>query len=296
MHESSIELIRCLRCGSKLELDVFHQENEINEGLIICNKCNLIFPIIEKIPILWNDFSNFLSHRKLLSGQLYRLTHTSKMKNFVKNTLKNTKFSEDDRSNLEERWSKIYQDNNKSHFYSVIKSNLDSIKGSSFVLEYGCSIGIISSHLCKHDKTGRIFGIDRSFPALQQAKKIFKPNLDYFLTDFLSPIFGKLKFDLIIALNVLELIEPSTFLKKISNQISSGHLILSDPYDFERGKNSVRKVVDEHTLRQNLIKLGFKISSSTSNPSFIKWNLKLNSRTQLNYLVDLIIASKKFSF
>ena len=292
MHESSIDFIRCLRCGSKLELDIFHQEKEINEGLIICNKCNLIFPIIEKVPILWDDFSNFLSSRKILSGQLYRLTNTSKMKTFVKNTLNDTKFSEDDRSNLEERWSKIYQENKKSHFYSVIKNNLDSIKESKFALEYGCSIGIISSHLCKHDGISRVFGIDRSFPALQQAKKNFSPNLDYFLADFLSPIFGKLKFELIIALNVLELIEPSTFLKKLSNQISSGKLILSDPYDFERGKNSVRKPVDEHTLRQNLSKLRFKISPSTSNPSFIKWNLKLNPRTKLNYLVDVIVASK----
>lgn len=292
MHESSIDFIRCLRCGSKLELDIFHQEKEINEGLIICNKCHLIFPIIEKIPILWNDFSNFLSNRKIISGQLYRLTHTSKMRTFVKDALKDTKFSEYDRSSLEERWSKIYRENKKSHFYSVIKRNLNSIKGSKFILEYGCSIGIISSHLSKHDGIGQVCGVDRSFPALQQAKKFFKPNLDYFLADFLSPIFGKLKFELIIALNVLELVEPSTFLKKISNQISSGNLIISDPYDFERGKNSVRKQVDEHTLRQNLSKLGFKISTTTSDPSFIKWNLKLNPRAQLNYLADLIIASK----
>ena len=292
MHESSIEIIRCLRCGSKLELDAFLQENEIIEGLIICNKCNLLFPIIEKIPIMWNDFSNFLSNRKILSGQLYRSIHTSKMKNFVKDTLKNTKFSEDDLSNLEERWSKIYQDNKKSHFYSVVKSNLDSIKGSNFALEYGCSIGIISSYLCQHSGISQMFGIDRSFVALQHAKKNLNLNLDYFLTDFLSPLFGKRKFDLIIALNVLELIEPSTFLKKISSQISSGNLILSDPYDFERGKNSVKKSVDEHSLRKNLINMGFKISSNTSNPSFIKWNLKLNHRIQLNYLVDLIIASK----
>ena len=292
MHESSIEFIWCLRCGSKLELDVYHQENEINEGLIICNKCNLNFPIIEKIPILWDNFSNFLSNHKILSGQLYRLTQTAKMRNFVKTTLKNTKFSDDDRSNLEERWSKIYQNNKKSQFYSVIKSNLDSMKGSNLALEYGCSIGIISSHLSTHDGISHVFGIDRSFTALQYAKKNFTQNLDYFLTDFFSPIFGKLKFELIVALNVLELVEPSHFLKKISKQISIGNLILSDPYDFERGKNSVRKPVDEHTLRLDFTKLGFKISSSTVDPSFIKWNLKLNPRTQLNYLVDLIIAKK----
>ena len=42
-----------------------------------------------------------------------------------------------------------------------------------------------------------------------ECKKIFsKNNLDYIVADSLSPVFGKLQFDLILALNVLELIEP----------------------------------------------------------------------------------------
>jgi hypothetical protein len=69
-------------------------------------------------------------------------------------------------------------------------------------------------------------------------------------------------------------------------------LIISDPYDYDRGKNSVKKPLNEITLRQNLKNLKFRISSGTKNSSKIPWNLKLNPRTTLNYKVDLVMAKK----
>jgi hypothetical protein len=112
------------------------------------------------------------------------------------------------------------------------------------------------------------------------------------VADSLSPIFGKTKFDLIVALNLLDLIEPVDFLKQISNQIQRGYLIISDPYDNDRGKNSVKTPLNENTLRQNLKNLKFKTISGTDNPSTITWNLNLNPRTALNYKVDLVVAEK----
>ena len=290
MLESSAKFLKCVRCGSKLELDVFIFDQEIEEGILECKKCNLLFPIIEKIPILWDDFSKYLSSRKVLGGKLYRLASTGKLKNFLKFSLSQTKQTNDDRTALEERWSNIYQNNKSSKFYSVIKKNLNFIAKSKLVLEYGCSIGIITSSLADcHDM---VFGIDRSFSALRYAKKSSKNNLDYIVADSLSPVFGKLQFDLILALNILELIEPLDLLKHVSKQISTGHFVMSDPYDFDRGTNSVKKPIDEATLRTNLWNLGFKISSKTKKPSYIPWNLKLNSRATLNYKVDLIICKK----
>ncbi len=78
----------------------------------------------------------------------------------------------------------------------------------------------------------------------------------------------------------------------MSKQISTGYFVISDPYDFDRGANSVKKSLDEATLRTNLCNLGFKLLSKTKNPSYIPWNLKLNSRATLNYKVDLIIGKK----
>ena len=290
MLESSITFLRCVRCGSKLELDVFKFDKEIDEGILECKKCTLVFPIIEKIPFLWDDFSKYLSFRKILGGKLYQLSNTEKMKEILKLSLSKTIRRNDDRTAIEERWSKIYQNSKSSKFYSMIKKNLNSIKKSKLVLEYGCSIGIMTSFLA--DRHDMVFGVDRSFSALRYAKKSSKNNLEYIIADSLSPIFGKLQFDLVLALNVLELIEPVEIMKQVSKQITTGYFVISDPYDFDRDTKSVKKFVDEFTLRTNLENLGFKISSKTKKPSFLPWNLKLNPRATLNYKSDLIICKK----
>ncbi len=290
MLESSLEYFRCVRCSSKLELNIFKESKEIIEGILECKKCHEQFPIIDKIPILWDDFSLYLSSRKKLGGKLYQLIENQNLKKFCKSSLSKTNKKNDDRTELEERWTRIYQNSKSSKFYSEIKKDIGSLKKSDLALEYGCSIGIMTSFLA--ESHCMVFGIDRSFSALRIAKKSYKNNLDYFVADSLSPIFGKLQFDLILGLNVLELIEPLELLKHMSKQISSGYLVLTDPYDFERGSNSVKKPLDEFTLRTTLKKFSFKIKKKTKKPSFIPWNLKLNPRANLNYKVDLIIGKK----
>ncbi|MEK6865388.1 MAG: class I SAM-dependent methyltransferase, partial [Thermoproteota archaeon] len=278
------------RCGSKLELDVFKKETEIDEGILECKKCALCFPIIKKIPIIWDDFSKYISERMMLGGKLFNFASHDKMKKFLKHSLSISKRNTDDRTTLEERWSNIYQNSQKSKFYSIIKNELDAMPKSKLVLEYGCSIGIMTSFLANSNQN--VFGIDRSFSAISVAKKTQKDNLDYFVADLMSDVFGKTKFDLILALNVLELVEPKDLLKYISQQILKGHFVISDPYDFDRGKNSVKKPLDELILRTSLEELGFTISVKTKKPSYLTWNLKLNPRSTLNYKVDLIIAKK----
>lgn len=290
MHEFSLNFLRCVRCGSELELDVFKKETEIDEGILECKKCTLCFPIIKKIPIIWDDFSKYISERMMLGGKLFNFASHDKMKKFLKHSLSISKRNTDDRTTLEERWSNIYQNSQKSKFYSIIKNELDIMPKSKLVLEYGCSIGIMTSFLANSNQN--VFGIDRSFSAISVAKKTQKDNLDYFVADLMSDVFGKTKFDLILALNVLELVEPKDLLKYISQQILKGHFVISDPYDFDRGKNSVKKPLDELTLRTSLDELGFTISVKTKKPSYLTWNLKLNPRSTLNYKVDLIIAKK----
>ncbi|MBS3923214.1 MAG: methyltransferase domain-containing protein [Nitrosarchaeum sp.] len=290
MHEFSLDFLRCVRCGSKLDLDVFRKEKEIEEGILECKKCSLIFPIINKIPILWDDFSKYLSERIMLGGKLFNSVSHEKMKKFLKHSLSNCVRTTEDRTLLEERWSKIYQNSQKSKFYSNIKNELDALPKSKLVLEYGCSVGTMCNYLANTNKT--VFGIDRSFSALSIAKKTSKDNLDYFVADFLSDVFGKTKFDLILALNVLELVEPIDYLKQVSGQIHAGTFVISDPYDFDRGKNSVKKFLDESTLRSILEELRFSITKKTKKPSFLTWNLKLTSRSTLTYKVDLIVAKK----
>lgn len=289
MKEFSLDYLRCIKCNSKLELDVFKKQREIEEGILECKECKSLYPIIEKIPILWDDFSNYISNRRMLGGKLVNSV-SSQMKKFLKNSLTRNIKSIEDRTNLEERWTNIYQNSRRSRFYSTIKNELETLPNSKLVLEYGCSIGIMSSFLADSSQT--VFGVDRSFSAIKIAIKESKENLDYFVADSLSPLFGKTKFDLILALNLLDLVEPVDLLKQISAQIQQGNLVITDPYDHDRGQNSVKRPVDENTLRQNLRNLKFRITSNTDSPSNIPWNLKLNPRTTLNYKVDLVMAEK----
>ena len=289
MKEFSLDYLRCINCGSELELEVFKKYVEIEEGILECKKCKSFYPIIEKIPILWDDFANYLSNRRMLGGKLVNSV-SSKMRKFLKNSLSKNIKNIEDRTKLEERWTIIYQNSMRSRFYSRVKNELGKLPNSKLVLEYGCSIGIISSFLANSSQT--VFGVDRSFNAIRIAKKESKENLDYFVADLHSPIFGKTKFDLIVALNLLELVEPADFLKQISGQIQKGYLIITDPYDNDRGKNSVKRPVDEATLRKNLKNLKFRITPSTNRPSNISWNLKLNPRATINYKVDLVVAKK----
>ena len=221
---------------------------------------------------------------------MYRSSITEKMKLYLKSSLSKTKQTHEDRSSTEKRWFQIYQNSQKSEFYSAIKKNLHSMSRTKFALEYGCSIGTMTSFMA--DSHDTVFGIDKSFIALRHAKRFPKKNLDYVLADSFSPVFGKLQFGLVLALNVLELMEPIKLIKQVSRQISAGSFVISDPYDFDRGDNSVRNPVDESTLRTNLEDLGFEISSKTKNPSHIPWTLRLNPRATLNYEVDLIVGKK----
>jgi 2-polyprenyl-3-methyl-5-hydroxy-6-metoxy-1,4-benzoquinol methylase len=212
------------------------------------------------------------------------------MKSFVKKTMAKIHKNQNSVAVIEKRWSAIYKANKNSRFYSKIKSMLDSVH-YEIALEHGCSIGQMTRHLAENSDVA--FGIDKSFYAISEAKKINLQNLDFFIADSLEHPFGKLKFDLVLALNLFELVEPKPLLKLLASQVKKGGaLALSDPYDFERGAKSVREPIYAESLRKELFRHGFTISKNTRKPSFVPWNLKLNDRASLNYLVDLVFAAK----
>ena len=95
-----------------------------------------------------------------------------------------------------------------------------------------------------------------------------------------------------LALNLLELVEPVELLNIMFKQVNHGYIIISDPYDYDRGKNSVRTPLYENDIRKKFHNLGMSIMYNTKNPNSFSWNLKINKRTTLNYKVDLVIGKK----
>ncbi|TLX94177.1 MAG: class I SAM-dependent methyltransferase [Thaumarchaeota archaeon] len=197
---------------------------------------------------------------------------------------------QEDTTKLERNWVRTYKNSSKSRFYQRVKDVIKRIPPGKLGLEHGCSVGNVSKEMAIKYK--RVFGIDKSFFAILEAKKLGIKNADFFVSDSLAHPFGNRKFDLVVALNLLDIIEPSQLLKLLCIQTGK-FLILSDPYDFERGKHSVKIRTDDIALRSNLIQKGFTLVQNTKHPSFVPWKLNINSRLKLHYKVDIIVAKRK---
>ena len=230
----------------------------------------------------------FFSVRAKLGGYLLLNIENKKLKSLIRKSMQQIKKVGYDTTDLEKNWVEIYKKSKPAAFESKIKNIVKKLPRCNFVVEHGCSIGKMSEIVARHHKM--FFGIDKSFFALLEAKKRKIKNADFVLADSLSGPFGTMKFDIVLALNVLELIEPVKLLTIIKTQAKK-FLILSDPYDYERGKSSVKVKLDAKSLRSKLQQLGFKLTCGTAKPSFISWKLDVNPRLTLNYKVDLILAA-----
>jgi 2-polyprenyl-3-methyl-5-hydroxy-6-metoxy-1,4-benzoquinol methylase len=273
-----------------LDLHVLHEDTEVDEGFLLCTKCDRQFPIVGKIAIM-RDFANYLSVRPRLGGEMALAAKTPQLKSFVKRTLSQAKKGTDDISLIEKRWAQIYTKNRNSKFYLRMRRMLASLHLSGNAIEHGCSIGITAQHMT--DLGIRVFGIDKSYYALSVAKQSADDGAEYVLADSMEHPFGKMQFDLVVGLNIFELIEPKPLLKMLAGQTrKGGFLFLSDPYDFERGAKSVREPLCEDSVRGKIKSYGFTITQRTQRPSRIAWNLRLYDRAILQYLVDVVVAKK----
>lgn len=289
MLDFTVKYIRCVKCRSRLLVEPLAYGVEIQEGFLNCTKCKAVYPIISSVPFILENMSSYFSIRMALGGQLLLLSKSDKMKLFIKDALGKINRLSDDTSALEEKWVGIYRQSMRSQFYAKIKNLIHKLPVSELVLEHGCSIGQVAQELAK--RSSRVFGIDKSFYGILEAKKHQRKNSDFIVADSTNSPFGNQKFDLVIALNLLDIVEPRILLQTISHQAKK-FLILSDPYDFERGKSSVKIKTTPKELRLLVKEIGFKLIQNTAKPNYIQWKLNVNSRLSLNYKVDLVVAQK----
>ena len=278
-----------MNCKSQLSLNSFIKTVEIEEGFLYCAKCKKNYPIIMSVPILLEDLPSYFAIRAKLGGELMMMAKNMRLRSFLKENLRRIKNPKTDTTRLEKNWVTIYKRSKKSQFYNHIRNSIRKLPKCNLALEHGCSIGHVSSELAKRSKI--VFGIDQSFYAILEAKRKNLKNCDFVVADSLKSPFENKKFDMVVALNLLDIIEPLELLKIMSCQ-TKRFVIISDPYDFERGRDSVKTRIDANGVRLNLIQNGFRLIHNTKHPSFIPWKLNVNSRLNLNYKVDVIVAQK----
>jgi|SRR5215467_3889841 len=300
----------------KLTLDPLHvvDGNECIEGLLICNQCNIRYPIIEGVPILVRDFVDYVSHRGANYGSWLLACKTFEMKNFLKEFahslnpegISNDRYEHDGHWFAPYKWTQ-YDFTLDDPFLKLLKRDIkptdlyDRIVGrmplsnDGLALDLGCSMGYTTLQLSH--KYSYSVGIDLSYTSIKEARKRMSQanirNSEFCVADSIDLPFDSLKFDLILVLNLLELVDPKKLLASIHRLLKPhAEAVFADPYDYNREPRQLLEL-DGKTFRELLNDSGFEIfEKSRKSESFIPWILKIANRTYLFYFVDVIRTSK----
>ena len=287
-------------------------KNECIEGFLFCVECNIKYPIIEGIAIVVKNFSEYIQDRTEMYGK-WLLSCTSKemkkyLKDIGKSLLLSNKFSRYEDGGIWYTPYKWYQqdNHNEDRLIKSLKGNpnpnelydriVNSInpKIDGVALDIGCAMGKTTLQLAK--KYSFVIGIDLSFSFIKEARKYMQElkqgNAEFCVADAESPPFHPMKFDLIMAINLIELVNIIKLLSSCHWLLKpQSDIIITDPYDFKREK--IEKEYDARSFRNLVKENGFEINESfLKKEAFIPWILKINERTYLYYFVDFIKAKK----
>jgi SAM-dependent methyltransferase len=302
--------------GLCLEPLIVDEEDECQEGFIKCNYCDALYPVIEGIPIIVGDVGKYAQGRPSTYGKWLLSCKTSKMRDFIKEVGremsavgKNDRYEETGPWFLPYRWTQYdYSKDDRllkmlrwhikpNDLYNRAVHQVNPKNNGGVALEMGCSVGYSTLKLA--DKYEYVIGIDLSFSFIKEARKRKAEsklmNVEFCVADALHCPFKSLKFDLILAINLIELTEPVELLSSIHRLLKPyGSVIFLDPYDFNRDTDSTCKL-DARSFRSLITSSGFEISQrSSKNESFIPWILKMNERSYLIYFVDFINATRTY--
>ncbi|HEY7079999.1 MAG TPA: methyltransferase domain-containing protein [Nitrososphaeraceae archaeon] len=300
----------------KLALDELHvvNGNECIEGLLICDQCNIRYPIIEGVPILVKDFVSYVSSRGATYGSWLLACKTLQMKNFLKDfayrlnpeQVSNDRYEQDGHWFAPYKWTQ-YDSTFDDPFLKLLKRDIKPtelydriigrmpLRNEGLALDLGCSMGYTTLQLSH--KYSYAIGIDLSYSSIKEARKRMSRanigNSEFCVADSIDLPFDALRFDLILALNLLELVDPNKLLSSIHRLLKPhAEAVFADPYDYNREPRQMLEL-DGKTFRTLLCDSGFEIfEKSRKAESFIPWILKIANRAYLFYFADVIRASK----
>ncbi len=297
-----------------LSLDTLEgRDDECVEGFLKCEKCQTLYPIIEGVAVVVKNFVKYSECRVETFGNWLLNTRTDKMRKFLKTiggqiTSGQTKVNRYEESGswfVPYRWV-YYDHSSEDRLLSALKWRMkpnelyDRIvhtitpKADGIALDMGCSIGYSTLGLAK--KYAFVVGIDLSFSFIKEARRRAvtskQENVEFCVTDSLNTPFNYMKFDLILALNLLEVVQPSNLLASVHWLLKPHAIVVfADPYDYNSEFHPSRKV-NAQTFRNMVENAGFELVEKTKKESYIPWIIKIYERGYLFYFVDYLIAKK----
>ena len=289
-------------------------KNECIEGFLYCTECDIKYPIIEGIAILVENISEYIQNRTEMYGKWLLNCSSKEMKEYLKEKGKSIllpnrtsryedggiwympyKWFQQD-NHKEDRLIKSLKGNpNPNELYDRIINSINP-KIDGIALDVGCAMGKTTLQLAK--KFSFVVGIDLSFSFIKEARKNMQEfrqgNAEFCVADAELPPFHPMKFDLIMTINLIELVDIKKLLSSCHWLLKpQSDIIITDPYDFNREK-ILEKKYDARSFRNLIEENGFEINESyLKKEAFIPWILKINERTYLFYFVDFIKAKKR---
>lgn len=269
-----VGVIGCTACAGGLAGD----------DVVRCAACGAAYPTVSGMPVLFGDLRRYLAQRHSVGLQMMRRCGAASRDMVAAAMPADARC--DSRGATERRWAAVYQSSDNTSLYRHIL-NMMPPAADLKILEHGCSVGVFSRLL--KGEGAAVTGVDTSFPALDMAARQ-APGIQYAAADSLSLRCGR--FDVVISLNMLEVVEPRALLQSMASR-AARYVVVADPYDYARGDRTVSEPMDGTAVRRLLNGMGFDMISGTASPSFVPWSLRISPRTTIRYLVDLVIGERK---